>query len=294
MYYSCTIGTFDGIHKGHQYILNETKKFSEKNTLKPLAIILKYPIKKYFNSFDGLILPSYLRKQIIEGLGFEVEIIEMKDVWHISHEDYLQMLYKKGVRAITCGEDFRFGKGAKGDIYSLQYYTNKSDLKLNLLHDLKERGKRISSTDIRKCLKQGDVKTVNEKLYQRWSLEGLVYEDRKTGKKLGFPTANIDIRYKEEIIYPKYGVYLVKGYIDDKNNQSLWALMSVGVRPTYFENLKTPKVEIHFFDFNEILYSKFVKVEIYDYLREEKKFDTSEELINAMKKDKENALKIIK
>jgi riboflavin kinase/FMN adenylyltransferase len=129
-------------------------------------------------------------------------------------------------------------------------------------------------------------------LDRTWTLEGPVYEDRHIGQKLGFPTANIDIRYKEDIIFPKYGVYLVKGKIEGMKNQ-YWGLMNVGVRPTYYENKKIPKVEVYFLDFDYNIYNKYVKIEVIDYMREEVKFNNEKDLIKAMNIDLENAKKII-
>jgi riboflavin kinase/FMN adenylyltransferase len=289
--YSVTIGTFDGIHKGHKYILSRTKKIAKEMKLNPLAILLKYPIKRYFNSFDGLIYPSWVRKEMIEKMGFNVEIIEMENVWGIDREEYIKMLLKKGMKSLTCGEDFRLGRGAKGDVIFLNFESQKLGFHLNVLHDLKEKDSRVSSSSIRHLLKNGELETANKFLEKNWTLEGPVYKDRKVGADLGFPTANINISFKEEVIYPKYGVYLVKMAYKGK---TIWGLMNVGVRPTYYEDKKAPKVEVYFLDFNENLYEKYIKIEILKFLRPEIRFSSEQDLINAMKKDEENARQIIK
>ncbi|BBE30983.1 riboflavin biosynthesis protein [Tepiditoga spiralis] len=290
--YALTIGTFDGIHRGHKYILKKTLQIAKENNLKPLAIMLKYPIGKYLNGFDGLILPSWERKRLIEEMGFEVKIIEMKDVWHINHEDYLNHLIDIGTKYIVCGEDFKFGKGAMGDVSYLLTSGVKKGLIVEVLHDLKEMGNRVSSTLIRKNLKKGNIKESNKLLEKNWTVEGTVYEDRHVGFSLGFPTANINIREKEDIIFPKYGVYLTKGYIDGYS-RILWGLTSVGIRPTYFEEIKIPKTETYFLDFFGDLYGKHIKLEFIDFLRTEEKFNDQIELIRKISKDEDNARALI-
>jgi riboflavin kinase/FMN adenylyltransferase len=290
--YSVAVGTFDGVHKGHKYILNKNIENAKSNDLKPLAIMLRYPMSQYVNGFPGLLYPSWERAKFIKDLGMEVEIIDMQNVWNITHYKYLEILKERGVKYIVCGEDFKFGRGAIGDTRFLLKHAHRYDMKVQILHDLKEKGNRISSTMIRNAIKKGNIKLANKMLEKTWTLEGPVYEDRHIGQKLGFPTANIDIRFKEDIIFPKYGVYLVKGKIENIEKE-YWGLMNVGVRPTYFENKKVPKVEVFFIDFDYNIYNKYVKIEIINYMREEVKFKNETDLIKAMNEDLRNAREII-
>jgi len=290
--YSVAIGTFDGVHKGHKYILNKNIENAEKNNLKPLAIMLRYPISQYVNGFKGLVYPSWKREKYIEDLGMNVETIDMENVWNITHRKYLEILAKRKVKYIVCGEDFRFGRGAAGDTSFLLKHAHEYGIKVHILHDLKNKGNRISSTMIRNAIKKGDIQLANQMLERTWTLEGPVYEDRHVGQKLGFPTANIDIRYKEDIIFPKYGVYFVKGS-NEGFDKKYWGLMNVGIRPTYYENKKIPKVEVFFLDFDYDIYTKYVKIEVIDFMRDEVKFTGEKELIKAMNNDLENAKKLI-
>ncbi|HNY38161.1 MAG TPA: riboflavin biosynthesis protein RibF [Petrotogaceae bacterium] len=290
--YALAIGTFDGIHKGHQYILHQTLKVAQENNLKPLVYMIRYPIDKYRGNFSGLILPSWRRKELVEDMGFEVEIFDMQDLWDITHIDYIDILLNKGVKHIVCGRDFTFGKGKLGNVdYILNQATPKG-LGLTVLQDLKEYGSRVSSTLIRKALTDGDIDLANEMLTRSWSVEGRVYEDRHVGFKLGFPTANIDFREKEFVISPKYGVYLVKSSLPGYS-RTFWGLMNVGLRPTYRENLNGPKVEVYFMDFFGDLYGKHLKVEVIKYLREEMMFGSEKDLISQMIKDEDTARKLV-
>jgi riboflavin kinase/FMN adenylyltransferase len=292
MDYAVTIGTFDGVHKGHQIILKKTLEIAQKNNLKPKAYIMKYPATKYFGKFDGVILPSYKRQEIIEKMGFETEVFDLPEVIHITHEEYLDLLLNSGMKAIVCGEDFTFGKGKKGDVSYLLAMQHKKNFFIDILKDIKTSETRISSTFIRRLLTSGNIEEANNLLGRIWTLEGPVYEDRHIGFKLGFPTANINVNYKEEVLIPKYGVYLVKGGIKN-SNYSYYGLMSIGLRPTFNEEIKNPKVEIYFLDYFGDLYNKIIEVEVLKFLRNEIKFDSEKELIKQMIKDEDNARKII-
>ncbi|KAF2955749.1 riboflavin biosynthesis protein RibF [Marinitoga sp. 38H-ov] len=292
MNYAITIGTFDGVHKGHQIILKKTLDIAKKYSFIPKAYIMKYPATKYFGDFKGVILPSYKRAEILQKMGFETEIFDLPDVIHITHSEYLDYLLENGMKAIICGKDFTFGKGKKGDVSYLLSEKHKKNYIVEVLSDIKNSEIRISSTFIRRELLNGNIVQANKLLGRKWTLEGPVYEDRHIGFKLGFPTANIDIRYKEEVLFPKYGVYLVKGGVKG-SNYKYYGLMSVGIRPTFNENKKEPKVEIYFLDFFGDLYNKIIEIEVLDFLREEIKFNSERDLIKQMVKDEDNARKLI-
>ncbi|KLO24495.1 MULTISPECIES: riboflavin biosynthesis protein RibF [unclassified Marinitoga] len=292
MNYAVAIGTFDGVHKGHQVIIKKTLEIAQRNNLIPKAYIMKYPAIRYFGEFSGVILPSYKRQELLEKMGFETEVFDLLDVIHITHGEYLDFLLHNGMKAIVCGEDFTFGKDKKGNVSYLLSEQHKKNFLVEVLKDIKTSETRISSTFIRRTLINGKIEETNNLLGRNWSVEGPVYEDRHIGFSLGFPTANIDIRYKEEVIYPKYGVYLVKGGVKN-TNRKFYGLMSVGLRPTFNENIKKPKVEIYFLDYFGDLYNKIIEVEVLHFLREERKFNSKQELINQMIKDEDNARRII-
>lgn len=292
MNYAVTIGTFDGVHRGHQVIIKKTIEIAQKNNLTPKAYIMKYPAIKYFGKFNGIILPSYKREEILQNYGFETEVFELPKVMDITHEEHLNFLIKNGMKTIICGKDFTFGKGKKGDVQYLISQQHKKNFFVEILNDIKTSETRISSTFIRRLLNSGNIEEANSLLGRNWTLEGPVYEDRHIGFNLGFPTANINIRYKEEVLYPKYGVYLVKGGVKG-GTYKYYGLMNIGLRPTFNDALIEPKVEIYFLDYFGDLYDKIIEVEVLKFLREELKFNSKQELINQMIKDEDNARRII-
>jgi riboflavin kinase/FMN adenylyltransferase len=290
--YVATIGIFDGVHKGHQYILKNALELSQNLKLTPLIIMFKYPAEKYIGGFEGLILPSWRRKEICEKMGFKVLIKDLQEVWGVPHQEYLDNLIKMRVKGFVCGEDFTFGKDAHGNVDYLQTVGRNKGLVVKVLNDLKKYGNRVSSSSIKREIRLGNIPNANEMLGRPWTLEGMVYEDRHLGFKLGFPTANIDISEREEILLPKYGVYLVKGQIKGQSG-TLWGLMNVGLRPTFEEEKKEPKVEVYFLDFFGDLYGNYVILDVLEFIREEVKFENEKQLIRAMEKDEDYARKII-
>lgn len=290
--YVATIGIFDGVHKGHQYILKNALELSQSLKLAPLIIMFKYPAEKYIGGFEGLILPSWRRKEICEKMGFKVLIKDLQEVWGVPHQEYLDNLIKMRVKGFVCGEDFTFGKDAHGNVDYLQTVGRNKGLVVKVLNDLKKYGNRVSSSAIKREIRLGNIPDANEMLGRPWTLEGMVYEDRHLGFKLGFPTANIDISEREEILLPKYGVYLVKGQIKGQSG-TLWGLMNVGLRPTFEEEKKEPKVEVYFLDFFGDLYGNYVILDVLEFIREEVKFENEKQLIRAMEKDEDYARKII-
>lgn len=290
--YVTTIGIFDGVHKGHQYILKNVLELSQSLKLAPLIIMFKYPAEKYIGGFEGLILPSWRRKEICEKMGFKVLIKDLQEVWGVPHQEYLDNLIKMRVKGFVCGEDFTFGKDAYGNVDYLKTVGRNKGLVVKVLNDLKKYGNRVSSSAIKREIKLGNIPNANEMLGRPWTLEGKIYEDRHLGFKLGFPTANIDISEREEILLPKYGVYLVKGQIKGLSG-TLWGLMNVGLRPTFEEEKKEPKVEVYFLDFFGDLYGNYVILDVLEFIREEVKFENEKQLIRAMEKDEDYARKII-
>ena len=202
-----------------------------------------------------------------------------------SHSFIKEVLYKKlKAKYIFVSNNFRFGNKRKGNVNELIHNEKKYKYKIIKSKPLKLKNKIISSTLIRKLLSNGKIEFVNKLLNRNWSIYGKVEKGRQIGKKIGFPTCNIDIK---DYMLAKPGVYAVKIYRKNKNFP-LKGIANLGCRPTF--NQKKILLEVHIFNFNENLYNKYLTIELINFIRKEKKFKN----INQLKKQINLDLKIAK
>ncbi|MCL2522005.1 MAG: bifunctional riboflavin kinase/FAD synthetase [Erysipelotrichales bacterium] len=266
---SCAIGFFDGLHLGHQKIINSL-------TEKTKALITFEQNNNYLSSVE-------LKAQLLKDLGFEYLVIltDNVNIMKASKEEFIAFLKKNNIKVIACGLDFRFGYQRKGNITDLEEFS------LNVVDDQKINGQRISSTLIKELLINEDIRIVSKYLGRYYQIEGQVVEGFKLGRTIGFPTINIDY---QGYFLPKAGVYQVRCTVD---NQCFDGMANLGFNPTVSSTLNK-KLEIHLFDFNQEIYGKTVKVEFLNFIREEKKFNTLEALKEAIDNDKKNIIKNLK
>lgn len=279
-----TVGVFDGVHKGHQEILNSLKNLSKEYNASPEIYTIVFPMDYYTGNFDGLLISLEDRITLLEMYG-NVYTLNLHEIKDLSPYDFFDFI-SKDTKAIVVGQDFRFGKNAAGDIKLLENLSKEKNINLKVIDDLIIDGKRVSSTLIRKLLKEGNIQKVNYLLGRNYPIYGKVYKDKQLGRKLGFPTANI--RRSKELITPKFGVYLCKVYTPKLH----FGLMNIGLRPTV-EKTKSVKYEVYILDFNEDLYGKEIRVELLEYLREETTFESIDALIEQMKNDEKVARKLL-
>ena len=191
-----------------------------------------------------------------------------------------EILYKKlNAKYIFVSNNFRFGNKREGDVKLLKFFQKKYNYKIINPLPLKKKNKIISSTLIRKLLKRGKLNLVNKYLNRRWSVEGTVRKGRRMGKKIGFPTCNIEMG---NYVIPKPGVYAVNIYIK-KNNKFLKGIANLGYRPTF--NQKKILLEVNIFNFSGNLYNKKLTVEFIKFIRSEKKFRGIDQLRKQIKSD---------
>jgi len=271
-----TIGVFDGVHRGHIQILEELKKLAHKYNSSPEIFTIIFPMEYYLGKFDGLLITLEERLSLLEMYGtvYTLDLLKIKE---ITAEEFFKFI-AKDTKAIVVGEDFRFGKNASGNIETLKNFCKSENIELRIVKDIKANGERISSTLIRKLIKNGEIEKANELLGRPYSIHGKVYKDKQIGRTLGFPTANI--RRDKNLVEPKNGVYLCRVYVPEIK----YGLMNIGLRPTV-ENTKKVKYEVYILDFEGNLYNKHIHAELLTYMREEKKFESKEELIEQMKND---------
>lgn len=192
------------------------------------------------------------------------------------------------ISKLIIGYDHHFGKNREGNIEQLTEYSHLYDFTVEEIPAQDIDDVSVSSTKIRRALHAGNLKTANNYLGYNFLLNGKVVNGKKLGGKIGFPTANLDVKETYKLI-PKTGVYVVKSII---NSKTIFGMMNIGNRPTVNGNHQT--IEVHFFDFNEDLYDKNLTVALIYFLRDEHKFDSIENLILQLKKDEETARDYIK
>ena len=274
------IGNFDGLHIGHQKLFMIANKYKKKKKLK-IGVITFDPIPKmFFNpSWKNYRISNF--KQKVDFLKkFNVDfIINKKFDTKFSKIKYFEfikkILYQKiKAKLIFVSDNFKFGNKREGNVQSLIDCEKKFNFRIINPNPLKKNGIIISSSLIRKLLKKSKLDLTKKYLKRNWSIHGMVQVGRKMGRKIGFPTCNIDIK---DYVIPKKGVYSVKVKIDNRE-KTYNGIANLGYRPTF--NQKKILLEVNIFNFSENLYYKKLKVEFIKFIRGEKKFKN----INQLKK----------
>jgi len=281
-----TIGTFDGVHLGHQKILKKLNVEAKNNRLEssvltffphPRTILNPDSSLKLINTIEERI--SLFKKSKIDNLIVHPFTKEFSE---FDSEDYVKNILVDQLKAkiVLIGYDHKFGKNRTADINNLKEYGKKYnfeviEIKAEEINDIA-----ISSTKIRNSIKEGDIQLTNSYLGYEFSFFGKVVRGNSIGKTLGFPTANIKIESDLKLI-PKNGVYLISTII---NKKIIFGMMNIGIKPTTNKNTKS--IEVNLFDFNQDLYEKNITIYIKQFLREEIKFDSLNELKLQIEKDK--------
>ena len=286
-----TIGTFDGIHIGHQKILNSLARFAKENSLKSVVITFDPHPRKIINKKNSIELINTIeeKKEKLKTLGIDYLIVQKFDEKFSETEanKFVEILKNNiNIKKLIVGYDHRFGKNRNADINDLKKYGKELNFEVIEIDALEIKEVNISSTKIRSAIQDGNIRLANSYLGYNFFLSGEVVKGHSRGKELGFPTANLKI--DEDKIIPKNGVYLVKSKID---HQDIYGMMNIGYNPTF--NNKSKKIETHFFNLNKNLYGKIIKIELLEYIREEKRFETVDDLIQRLKLDREKCLKLI-
>ncbi|HEX2846758.1 MAG TPA: bifunctional riboflavin kinase/FAD synthetase [Chitinophagaceae bacterium] len=293
-----TIGTFDGVHAGHRQIIDELTR--EARAINGETVIITFhphPRKIVSSTILGIRLINTLEEKIelLEQLGIDhLVIVPFTDAFaNQQAEDYVEHFLVKRFRphTIIIGYDHRFGRERKGDYRLLELMAPRFRYQLKEIpkHILDEIA--ISSTRIREALLEGRVETADKLLGYEFFFSGTVVDGDKLGRKLGYPTANIQVPDEEKII-PGNGIYAVYATIPQhKDDQRLKGMMSIGFRPTV--DGKKRVIEVNLFDFNQDIYRLTLRIYVKKYLREEIKFDSLEALVKQIDQDKIDSLKIL-
>ncbi len=289
-----TVGSFDGLHIGHQKILKKLIQLSKDiNGTNVLLTFEPHPRSVIAKDFDLKILTtldekiSYLEKFGIENLivqNFTLEFSQM------TSEEFMKEILVNDIDVshIVIGHDHKFGKDRLGDEEKLKEFGRQYNFNVTSVEAEVVDGQVVSSTKIRKALNEGNIDKVNLFLGRNYNISGKIIEGTKRGRELGFPTANIKLNNEKKAV-PKNGVYVVSCILNDKN---YFGIMNIGTRPT-FENSNQTMFEVNLFDFNGNIYGEDIEVHFLKYIRDEKKFESKEDLINQIKQDIKKAKEFI-
>jgi len=291
-----TIGTFDGVHKGHQKIIEQLKETATAVNGETVIITFHPHPRKIVSSVPGDVkLLTTLQEKIslLEKAGIDHLVVVPFD-HHFSNlsaeayiTDFIVAYFKP--HTVVIGYDHRFGKGRIGDFQLLEQVGKQHGFVVNEISEQVLQESVVSSTKIRASIAIHDIETANTFLGHPYFFDGLVVEGNKLGRTIGYPTANLHIASEEKLI-PSDGVYAVRVTINDAN-QVYDGMMNIGVRPTI--DGKKRVVEVNIFDFDADIYGSQVNVELYYYLRGEVKFEGLEGLKAQLLQDKKKATTLL-
>ena len=288
-----TIGTFDGVHVGHQAILRRLVDEAGANGGNSILITFwphpRFVLKK---DTDLRLLSTFDEKmRIVESLGvnYVLKIPFTPDFSHLSADDFIKevLLGKANTKKLFIGYDHHFGNNREGDIEFLRANASNYGFEVQEIprQDIDSIG--VSSTKIRNALLEGDVAFAKSLLGRNYSIKGKVMHGEKNGRKLGFPTANIQIEEFYKLL-PADGVYAVRVLLGHKQ---YGGMLNIGFKPTLKGSQRT--IETHLFNFEADIYDKELSVEFIKLLRKEMKFNSIEELKKQLQTDKSEAKKIL-
>jgi riboflavin kinase/FMN adenylyltransferase len=284
-----TIGTFDGVHLGHRKIISRLHDLSK--SLKGESVIFTFdphPRK--------VVAPSETNLRILTTLDEKIELFEQSGIDHLiiypftpefaklTYEQFVEQILVEQIhtRYLVVGYDHKFGKNRQGDFEFLKRCAEHHEFQIEKLDVLLMNESNVSSTKIREAIQHGDFETANAFLGYPFTLHGRVVEGQKLGRKIQFPTANVEASDPDKII-PGYGVYAVKVKIGEELHLGM---LNIGSRPTVNHNADHRSIEVHILDFDADIYGATIELQFFSKLREEQKFSSIEALKYQLSMDK--------
>lgn len=271
-----TIGNFDGVHKGHQVLIEKTATYAKEKGIKSAVFtFLNHPINYFVPEKVKNIFDEKEKERLIEGFGIDylIDIPFDKAMTQISAEQFVVKILKDKIHAkkIVVGHDFTFARNKEGNADVLREMGPQYGIEVEIVQPIKINGIRVSSTFIRELISEGRVDEIPQYLGTPYVIEGEIIHGKANGRKMGYPTANISL--KAQIINPKNGIYASRVIIDGKK---YFGATNVGMNPTV--NGKYLSIETNILDFDEDIYGKRVRIEFLEKIRDEKKFKSLDEL----------------
>lgn len=291
------MGAFDGVHKGHQQIIQRMKQLAGEVHGETIIITFHPHPRKVISSVPGEIKQLTNIKErihLLEAAGIDhLVIIDFN--YNFSNmtaeqyvEDFLYQHFKPNT--VIVGYDHHFGKGRNGNIALLKTMGARLNFKVEEINEQLIHQEIISSTSIRNYISDQQIKKANELLGYPYFFEGFVVRGNQLGRTIGYPTANLHINDEEKLI-PANGVYAVKIKGVCSNHQALNGMMNIGIRPTVDGQKKV--IEVNIFDFDQDIYEQYITVMVYEFIRGEVKFNGLDALKDQLNKDKISATTIL-
>ncbi|MFA1820630.1 riboflavin biosynthesis protein RibF [Virgibacillus oceani] len=284
---AAAIGFFDGVHKGHQKLINTAISESSKNQLES-AVITFHPhpsvVLKKDKQHVQYITPLHVKKKILQQMNidrlyiitFNEQLASLSPKEFISH--FIDGL---NIKHIIGGFDYTFGHKGKGNMDLMKKQAG-NRLEVTTIDKVEMDNEKVSSTKIREFMNAGKIEKVNTLLNRPLATTGTVVKGDQRGRTIGFPTANLEIN--QDTLMPKPGVYAVKALY---KNEAYEGMANLGVKPTFTTGEKIPTLEVHLLDYNNDIYGEELVIEWYQYIRDEVKFNGIDELVNQLKKDEQ-------
>lgn len=291
---SClSIGTFDGIHLGHQEIIRHlVTKARQKGIPAVVVTFFPHPDRVLGKNEGRFYLSTPEEKaEFLGNMGVDVVVTHAFniEVANLSASEFLMRLKQKiDFQDLVVGYDFALGRMREGTVDRLAELGSEFNYKLHVIPPVQINGEVISSSLLRFLLSEGNIKKVNLLLGRPFLLSGKVIRGDGRGRELGVPTANLDILAERAV--PLHGVYVCHALV---NNQRYGAVVNVGVRPTFEDEPVAPRVEAHLLDFNADLYQETLSLEFLDRLREERRFPSKDALVEQIRQDIRQARQIL-
>ena len=282
-----TIGNFDGIHAGHRELIKKTLSLSNEVSIRSVVLTFEPLPEEFFKRKNFFKLMTTTDKlDYFRGAGVDtvIKIPFTKEFSEIAASTFISdiLIDKLQTQKLIIGKDFKFGRNREGNYDTL---TNEKRFETNIVSIVKEYDEKISSSMIRELIVDGEIEKANSYLINKFAIDGYIVHGEKMGRKLGYPTANIEICKS----FPISGIFLVKVVIED--TQDKFGLASIGNKPTF--SGKKDLLEVFIFDFDSDIYGKKIKVYFYEKLRNQIKFDSVSELIKQMDDDSTSAKRIL-
>lgn len=289
-----TIGTFDGVHLGHQKIINRLVEVANAKSLEP-SLLTFFPHPRMVLQKDAnikLINTIKEKEQLLKRFGITNLVVKKftKEFSRLTAENFVEDILVNQLKAkyVTIGYDHHFGRNRNANIDDLKQFGEQFNFEVEEISVQDINDVAISSTKIRQALLEGDIETANTYLGYQFMLTGKIVKGKGLGKTIHYPTANIHIEETYKLI-PKKGVYVVQAIID---NEIEFGMMNIGTNPTV--NGLAQSIEVHFFNLNKSLYNKNLSIELLHRLRDEQKFENLEKLKKQLDLDKIKAQDFLK